>query len=257
MTAGADRSTYLFGIHPVLEHLRDPSTETLEILIARESNNKSRRSVENEARRRGIKVAFVDAGVLTRLVSGARHQGVLAKVPASSYADFTELLRADASNGESRWILALDGVTDPQNFGAIIRTAEGMGVRDLLVPKDRSVGLTASVAKASAGAASHVRVYRVTNLRRALMDLKERGYWIAGLDAGAGEPIGGREYPERLVVVLGNEGTGIRPAVRGECDFLVAIPMRGRVASLNVAVSGGIFLYELVRQGEKKIKDSC
>lgn len=229
----------------------------MEILIAKEARGKALKELEDEARRRGVRVGFAGASVLSRLVGGERHQGVVARVPAPTYADFSVLLAERSADAGYSWILALDGITDPQNFGALIRTAEGMGVRDLLVAKDRSVALTPSVVKASAGAASHVRVYRVTNLRRALVSLKECGHWVVGLDAGAGEAIGQRDYPAKLVVVLGNEGTGIRPIIREECDFIVFIPMSGQIASFNVGVSGAIFLYELLRQKQKKMGTGC
>jgi len=244
--------SFLFGVHPVLEKLKGSSQEVVEILLAKGSKGRALRSIEEEARRRGVAVGYVDQAALTRLIGGKNHQGVVAKVPITDYSEFAELLaRVSRSEGHS-WILALDGVTDPQNLGSLIRTAEGMGVHHLVLPKDRSVGMTPTVVKTSAGAAPFVKVYRVTNLRRALLDLKERGHWIVGLEAGAEEEIGQRVYPEKLVIVLGNEGAGIRPLVRAECDYMVSIPMSGRIASLNVAVSGGMFLYELVRQKKSK-----
>lgn len=235
-----------------MEKLKESSQEVVEILLAKGPKGRALRSVEEEARRRGVTVVYVAHAALTRMVGGTKHQGVVAKVPISDYSDFTELL-ARLSHGLKRsWILALDGVTDPQNFGSLIRTAEGMGVHDLVIPKDRSVGMSPTVAKASAGAAPYVKVYRVTNLRRALLELKKCGHWIVGLDAEAEEEIGHRVYPEKLVIVLGNEGAGIRPLVRAECDYMVSIPMSGKIASLNVAVSGGMFLYELARQKKSR-----
>lgn len=248
MTPKGEEGSYLFGIHPVLERLREPSQQVVEILLAKGPRGKALRSVEEEAKRRGVVVGYVEANALTLLVGVKKHQGVVARVPATAYSDFTDLLsRLSHAQGHS-WILALDGVTDPQNFGSLMRTAEGMGIRDMLIPKDRSAGMTPTVVKASAGAAFYVKVYRVTNLRRALHSLKERDHWIVGLDAEAGEEIGRRVYPEKLVIVLGSEGTGMRPLIRAECDYLVAIPMSGKILSFNVAVSGGMFLYELMRQ---------
>ena len=144
--------------------------------------------------------------------------------------------------------MILDGITDPRNFGALLRTADGAGVRYVVIPKDRSVEATAVAVKASAGAAYHVKIAKVTNLRRAIMDLKKLDYWIVGLDAGSRELIYDRSYPSRLGIVLGSEGKGVRPVILRECDFLVSIPMLGKIASLNVSVAGAVLLYELVRQ---------
>jgi 23S rRNA (guanosine2251-2'-O)-methyltransferase len=145
-------------------------------------------------------------------------------------------------------VLILDGITDPQNFGAILRCAEAAGVAHVVIPKDRAASVNPTVIKTSAGAAHYVKVYQVTNLRRAMQRLKETGYWLVGLEAGAKASIYERSYPEKLGIVLGSEGQGMRPLVREQCDFLVSIPMSGRVASLNVAAAGAVFLYEIKRQ---------
>ncbi|MFQ5852594.1 MAG: 23S rRNA (guanosine(2251)-2'-O)-methyltransferase RlmB [Candidatus Binatia bacterium] len=239
---------FIFGVHPVMEKLMGSPQEVVEVLIARGRQRAAIRSIQEMARRRGLPIYHLESSVLDRLVSGGGHQGVVAKVLSHIYCDFAELLGRLVHLAGDRWILVLDGVTDPRNFGSLLRTAEGMGIRDVVVPRDRSVGVTPTVAKTSAGAVAYLKIYRVTNLRRAISELKERGYWVVGLDAQAKEEVYSRSYPERLVVVLGGEGSGIRPLIRGECDFLVSIPMQGRIASLNVGVSGGMFLYELVRQ---------
>ncbi len=248
MTQKDEKTSILFGIHPVLERLNESHEDVSEILMARGARGKALKAVQETARRWGVRVDTVDVRVLNRLAGGERHQGVVAKVAQADYTDFAKLLSGLSQTPDPQWILALDGITDPQNFGSLIRTAEGMGVRDIIILKDRSVGVTPTVIKASAGAVAYVRIYRVTNLRRALADLKERDYWVVGLAAEEGEEIGRRIYPEKLVVVLGSEGEGIRPLVRTECDFIVTIPMSGKIASLNVSVSGGMFIYELVRQ---------
>ena len=144
--------------------------------------------------------------------------------------------------------MILDGIVDPRNFGALLRTAEAAGVQHIVIPKDRSVEVTPLVVKASAGAAHHLSIYKVTNLRRSLQALKQAGYWTVGLAVGAKENFYDRDYPDKLAIVLGSEATGVRPINLRECDFLVSIPMFGKVASLNVGVAGAIFLFELVRQ---------
>ena len=161
---------------------------------------------------------------------------------------FEKLLQRIADAEIAEWILILDGIVDPRNFGALLRTAEAAGVRHIVIPKDRSVEVTPLVVKASAGAAHHLNIYKVTNLRRTMQELKQAGYWTVGLAVGAKECLYDRVYPEKLAIVLGSEATGVRPINLRECDFLVSIPMLGKVASLNVGVAGAIFLFEMVRQ---------
>lgn len=239
---------FLFGINPVLEKLRGSPQEVLEVMIVAGHKRDALRSIVEEAKRRGLPVRYLDSEALDLLSDGQKHQGAVAKVDSYSYGLFAELLQDLSSSPGHDWILLLDGLTDPRNFGALLRSAEGAGIRRVVIPKDRSVGVTPTVVKTSAGAAHYLKISRVSNLRRAILALKEKGYWVIGLDAGAKESVYGRDYPEKLVVVLGAEGAGIRPLIRQECDFLVSIPMRGKVASLNVAVAGAIFFYELLRQ---------
>lgn len=243
------KTIFLFGINPVAEKLRSSPQEVFEVLIAPGHQRAALRSIDKEARRRGLPVRYLESKVLDRLVGGRRHQGVVAKAALYSYYPFADLLQDLPSSPGREWILVLDGLTDPRNFGALLRSAEGVGIRHVVIPGDRSVGVTPTVVKTSAGAAHYLKISRVSNLRSAILALKERGYWVVGLDVKAEEGLYSRVYPERLVVVLGAEGTGIRPLIRLECDFLVSIPMQGNIASLNVAVAGGVFLYELLRQG--------
>jgi 23S rRNA (guanosine2251-2'-O)-methyltransferase len=177
----------------------------------------------------------------------------MARVLTYAYSSFSQLLNNLSASSGPAWILILDGLTDPRNFGALLRTAEAVGLRSVIIPKDRSVGVTPAVIKASAGAVHHLGICRVTNLRRAIADLKDRGFWIVGLDATAPDSVFDRSFPENLGVVLGSEGSGIRPLILSECDYRVSIPMRGKVASLNVSVAGAIFLFELLRQREKAL----
>jgi 23S rRNA (guanosine2251-2'-O)-methyltransferase len=201
-----------------------------------------------EARRQGLPVSFRSVRELDRLAQGQRHQGAVAVVEAYAYPAFEKLLQRIANTDVTEWILILDGIVDPRNFGALLRTAECAGVRHVVIPKDRSAEVTPLVVKASAGAAHHLRIYKVTNLRRALQELKQAGYWTIGLAVGAKESLYDRVYPDRIAIVLGSEATGVRPINLRECDFLVSIPMLGKVASLNVGVAGAIFLFEMVRQ---------
>ena len=239
---------FLFGINPVTEKLKASPHEVSEILLAKGSSASALRGLEAHAKRLGIRVKYVIPDLLDRLSEGQRHQGVVAEVMAYSYSAFANLLQAIPSNSESIWILILDGLTDPRNFGALLRTAESVGIHHIVIPKDRAVAVTPTVVKASAGAAHYLKIYRTTNLRRVILDLKKIGFWIVGLDTKAPESIYSRIYPNRLGIVLGSEGGGIRPLVLTECDYLASIPMEGKVTSLNVAVAGAVFLYELLRQ---------
>jgi 23S rRNA (guanosine2251-2'-O)-methyltransferase len=241
-------SKFLFGINPVVEKLKASPHEVAEILIAKGSSASAILGLDAQAKRLRIRVKYVMPDLLDRLSEGQRHQGVIAEVMAYSYSAFADLLQAIPSNLESIWILMLDGLTDPRNFGALLRTAESVGIHHIVIPKDRAVAVTPTVVKASAGAAHYLKIYRTTNLRRAILDLKKIGFWIVGLDTKASESIYNRTYPNRLGIVLGNEGAGIRPLILTECDYIVSIPMEGKIASLNVAVAGAVFLYELLRQ---------
>jgi 23S rRNA (guanosine2251-2'-O)-methyltransferase len=238
----------IFGSHPVLEKLKAAPSEVIEVMIGTtQQSGRSARDIEVLARSAGVPTHFVAPGVLDRLASGQLHQGVIARVKPFSYRDFSELVKVleSAANDE---ILVLDGLTDPRNFGALLRTAEAVGLKHVVIPKDRSVDVTATVVKASAGAAHYLNIYKVTNLQRAMALMKERGFWLAGLDPEGETGIYETAFPEKLGVVLGSEGSGLRPLIRRECDFLVSIPMRGSVGSLNVGVAGAVFLYEVFRQ---------
>ncbi len=241
-------SDYLFGINAVNETLNAATPSVREILISDQAQHGRLQALADDARRRGVTVSFRPARELDRLAQGQRHQGVVALVESYIYLEFANLLRQLASGATSDAILVLDGIVDPRNFGALLRTAEAAGVKHVVIPKDRSVDVTPLVVKASAGAAHHLNVYKVTNLRRALQELKQLGYWTVGLAVDAKETLYERVFPEKLVILLGSEATGVRPINLRECDFLLSIPMLGKVESLNVGVAGGVFLFEIVRQ---------
>jgi 23S rRNA (guanosine2251-2'-O)-methyltransferase len=242
-----DQSQFIFGVNPVIEKLRASPEQVEEVLLPEGKLRGSLQAIEAQARRLSVRVNYSHLKNLDRLVRGARHQGVIAKVAPYRYAQFSEWFQKD-SGSLSDEILILDGVTDPHNFGALLRTAEAVGVRRVILPQDRSVEVTATVIKASAGAAHHLQICRVTNLRRMMITLKDNGYWLVGLDARAVEQIFERTYPTKLGIVLGSEGQGIRPLILRECDYRVSIPMVGKIPSLNVAVAGAVFLYEILRQ---------
>ena len=239
---------YLFGINAIHETIIAAPQSVREIIVSENANHGRRQTLLVEARRLGLRVSVRSARELDRLAQGQRHQGMVAVVEAYAYPPFEELLQRIANADVGEWILILDGIVDPRNFGALLRTAEAAGVGHVVIPKDRSVEVTPLVVKASAGAAYHLNIYKATNLRRALQQLKQAGYWTVGLAVGAKECLYDQVYPDKMAIVLGSEATGVRPINRRECDFLVSIPMLGKVASLNVGVAGAICLFEMVRQ---------
>ena len=247
----------IFGVNPVLETLKSSSQDVLEILVSESTDRPVLNLVRQEAQRRGVRLSSVGSKLLDRLVQGQRHQGVVARVQSYRYLSLAELIETIDGSAPVERILILDGLTDPRNFGALLRTADGAGVRHIVIPKDRSVDVTAVAVKASSGAAQHVNVVKVTNLRRAILDLKEHGYWVVGLDAKSKDTIYEVNFPQRLAILLGSEGTGARPINLRECDLRVSIPMLGKVSSLNVSVAGGVFLYELLRQSLKSVTDAA
>ncbi len=245
----------IFGIHPILEKLKASPADVTEIIIAEGPSRSTARSVDAAARQVGVRVNYAPFAVLDRLAMGQRHQGVVAKIAGFSYLQTSQLFQSVSSSSPPEQILILDGLTDPRNFGALLRTAEAVGIQHVVIPTDRSVGVTPIVVKASAGAVHYLKIYKTTNLRRAMKILKDHGFWLAGLHLHATDGVYDRVLPEKLGIVLGSEGAGIRPLIRRECDFLVSIPMAGKISSLNVAVAGAVFLYEIFRQKRSVDKD--
>jgi len=183
---------------------------------------------------------------LDRIANTHTHQGVVAVTSGKQYADVDTLL--EQKKGEYSFLLVLDGIEDPHNLGALIRTADGAGVDGVLIPERRAVGLTGTVVKASAGASEHLPIARVTNISRTLDEIKERNVWTVGLDERGSQSYTDLDYKMHCAIVLGAEGKGLHDLVRRRCDFLVSIPMSGQVRSLNVSVAGAVVMYEVARQ---------
>jgi len=241
----------LYGVNPVLEVLRAGHRPIEEILIAEGVHDARLRELIELARARQIPINRAPRVSLDRATGHARHQGVLARVAAARYADADELvdsIAAQVGNETEPLIVMLDGVEDPRNLGAILRTAECAGVHGVFVPERRAVGLTESVAKAAAGAVEHVPVARVTNLSVLIRQLKERNLWVVGAAPDAPMVYSDWDWTRASAVVLGGEGSGLRRLVRESCDALVRIPVLGRIESLNVSVAAGVILYEALRQ---------
>jgi 23S rRNA (guanosine2251-2'-O)-methyltransferase len=232
----------LAGIHPIREALR--ANRHLErVAIARGACGPRLQELIELCRARNIPVQFEPREHLDREAAGANHQGVIAYGAAELYSDLADTARAGGLH------VVLDGIEDPHNLGAVIRTAHAAGASAIVIPQRRAVGLTETVARAAAGALAHVPVVRVTNINRALEDLKSHGYWIFGLDERGREAYDTVEYTAPTALVFGAEGRGLHEQTAKHCDFLVRIPMRaGGVASLNVSVAAGVVLFELRRR---------
>jgi len=230
----------LSGIHPVVEALR--SGNPLErVLIAQGAGGPRIQEIIELARRAGVPVRFEPRAALERLAGTTAHQGVAALGAARKYAELETV-------AGSSLLVVLDGVEDPHNLGAIIRTAHAAGAGAVIIPERRAASVTDVVAKAAAGALEHLPVARVTNVSRALEDLKQRGHWVYGLDERGDECYDRVDYAANSVIVLGGEGKGLHEQVRKHCDVLVRIPIAGRISSLNVSVAAGIVLFEWRRR---------
>ncbi len=230
----------LSGIHPIAEALR-AGNPLDRVLIARGAGGPRLQEIIDLARRAGIPVRFEPRPSLDRLAGTPAHQGVVALGAAQKYLELD-------SAAASELAVVLDGVEDPHNLGAIIRTAHAAGAGSVIIPERRAAGITDVVAKAAAGALEYLPVVRVTNINRALEDLKERGFWIYGLDEHGTEEYSRVEYASPTAIVLGGEGKGLHEQVRKHCDLLVRIPVAGQISSLNVSVAAGIVLFEWKRR---------
>ncbi|MBW2630742.1 MAG: 23S rRNA (guanosine(2251)-2'-O)-methyltransferase RlmB [Deltaproteobacteria bacterium] len=235
----------IYGIHPVVETLRASGKIEKVILLKGGKQDGVREILEITARRK-IPVVFRDREHLNATVGTSHHQGVICICGEYRYAGMDEVL-TDCKSRKNALILILDGITDPQNLGSLIRTALCFGASGVIIPENRAAPITPAVIKASAGAAMHLPVAKVVNISRAIDNLKKEGFWIYGADATRGKNLHSHDYSTHMGLVMGSEGKGIRPLVRKKCDFLVSIPMTAIVDSLNVSVSGGIILYEMTR----------
>ena len=241
-------SRFVYGVNPVLEALKVHPNEVVRVLLER--GKEGRRSqgadrVAHAAAQAGVRVEDVRQGDLTHRSRSGVHQGVGAELADFRYAELDDLL---AGFRGPALLLVLDGVTDPQNLGALVRSAYALGAHGVVLPKDRAAGVTPAAFKAAAGALEHCPVARVTNLSRALERMKEQGIWTVALAAEADQELSALDLTVPTALVLGSEGAGVRPLVRKTCDHLARIPMAGQVGSLNVAAAGAVALYEIARQ---------
>ena len=243
----AEADGLIEGRNAVTEALRS-GTVIDKIYIARGETDATLGHIASTARGKGIVVAEADRRKLDAMSRTKSHQGVIAVAAVREYADVDDILRAAREKGEAPLIVVCDELSDPHNLGAVIRTAECAGAHGVVIPKRRSAGLTAIVAKTSAGAVSYLPVARVANLTALLKQLKEEGLWVFGTAADGGTSLYEADLKGPAAIVIGSEGDGMGRLVREQCDFLVSIPMRGQLNSLNASAAAAVVLYEAVRQ---------
>ena len=244
--ADSDEVTGLIvGRNPVMEALK--SGKALDTIYVNENAGGSIGAITRIARERGIVIKNVSDQKLTQMCGGASHQGIIASGACAEYVSVEDILAISKKKGTAPFIIICDEIEDPHNLGAIIRTAEAAGADGIIIPKRRSASLNATVFKTSAGAASWLPVARVANLGAAIDELKKNGIWIYGTDA-SGENYSDTSFTGPIGLVIGSEGFGMGRLIRDKCDFLVKLPMYGKITSLNASVAAGIFMYEAVRQ---------
>lgn len=236
----------IYGIHAVSEALKSRGRAFEYVGVSKERHDHRLQQVIDECRKLGVALRFLPRQDLDRLTRTSAHQGVVAVASAKKYADVDDLL--STRRGTHVLLLVLDGVEDPHNLGAILRTADAAGADGVVIPERRAAGVTGTVAKVSAGAAEHLPIAKVTNISRTLEDLKAKNVWTVGLDERGAQNYDSVDYNMDCALVLGAEGKGLHEQVRKKCDFLVSIPMLGSVPSLNVSVAAGVVLYEVARQ---------
>jgi 23S rRNA (guanosine2251-2'-O)-methyltransferase len=238
----------LYGIHPVNEALKAGRRDFMEIYLAAEKISGRAMQTAALAESRGIPVKKMSAARLGIITRSEMHQGIGAGVGPYPLADMETILNTSAKGGGRHFLLLLDNIIDPHNFGALVRTADSVGMDGILMPKDRSAPVSPAVSKASSGALEHVLLARVTNMVSAIRELKARGIWIVGMARDAEQSLFRSDLTDPIAIVIGGEEKGIRPLVKKNCDFLVRIPQAGRVESLNASAAGAVVMYEAYRQ---------
>jgi 23S rRNA (guanosine2251-2'-O)-methyltransferase len=241
---------YVYGIHPVIQILSSGRRQVWQLFVDKTRKGKQMEELARIASKRGIGLTKVDGDEITRLVPrDANHQGVVLKTEKMSVMSLADAIDAEENPQNAVW-LALDEVTDPQNLGAILRSAACLGVSTVVLPTRRTVGITAMVHKAACGALEHLRIAEVGNLNQAILQLRDKGFWIYGTDMG-GTPLNKVSYAKPLLLVIGSEGTGIRQKTTEHCHEVLSIPQKGGVESLNAACACSIILYDIASKTAK------
>ena len=241
---------YIYGINSVTEALKARGRAFEWVGVAKERHDLRLQRVIDDCRKIGVAVRFLGRPELDRMAGNNAHQGVVAVTSAKQYTELDDVIAA--KRGMHSLLVLLDGIEDPHNLGAILRTADAAGADGVVIPERRAVGVTPVGTKASAGASEHLPVAKVTNIARTVDELKDRNIWVEGLDERGDKTYDALDYNMDCAIVLGAEGKGVHDLVRRKCDFLVSIPMLGKVSSLNVSVAAGVMLYEIVRQRRKR-----
>lgn len=241
-----NQSEILYGFHALRETLRAGTRSIIRLLVVRQDGQFA--ELIRLAREADVPVQVRPRAALDRLVPTGKHQGVVGMVGAKAYVSEDEILDYARERNQPPAVLLLDGLEDPHNLGAVLRTAEGAGVHGVILPDRRSVGVTSTVAKASAGAVEYLRIASVTNISKTIEDLKKKGLWVYAFDPEASKPYTALDMTGPIALVFGGEGKGLRPGVLSKCDDRGCIPMQGRVQSLNVSAACSIVLYEMLRQ---------
>ena len=237
---------YIYGINAVSEALKARGRAFEWVGMAKERHDLRLQRLIEDCRRLAVPMRFLQRTELDRMVGNSAHQGVVAVTSAKQYSDLDDVV--GAKRGQYSLIVVLDGVEDPHNLGAILRTADAAGADGIVIPERRAASVTGTVTKASAGASEQLPIARVTNIARTVEELKERNLWTVGLDERGSQTYDALDYNMDCALVLGAEGKGLHDLVKRKCDFLVSIPMLGKVSSLNVSVAAAVVLYEIVRQ---------
>lgn len=240
-------SEKLEGRNPILEALKSGRTIN-KILLAKGEKHGSIREIIGLARSKGLLIQEVDRKKLDTLAESGSHQGVIAFVAPKAYVEVEDILEMAKGKEEPPFLVLLDGVEDPHNLGSILRSADGAGVHGVVIPQRRAVGLTAIVGKTSAGAIEYLPVARITNMAQTIDSLKEQGLWVVGADMDGDQYYYQANLTGPIALVIGGEGKGLGRLVKEKCDFLVRIPMKGQVSSLNAAVASSLLMYEVARQ---------
>ncbi len=251
---GNSKHEILYGVNPVIEMLIAGRRSCKEIMIA-DGNEGSAEKILAEAKKRSVRTSVVVRKKLDDITGGKKHQGVVALVGEYQYAELSEIVLSVADPRSCGFVLLLDGVVDPQNFGSLVRTAHLLGAGGIVIPKDNSCPVTETVSKASAGAVEHAKVAMVTNLVRAIDELKDRGFWVFGSEANSSKSLYDVDFKgQSVAIVMGGESRGIRRLVRDRCDVMMFIPMMGRVTSFNASAAGALVMGEVYRQRSLKPK---
>jgi 23S rRNA (guanosine2251-2'-O)-methyltransferase len=235
----------LYGINAVAEALKASPKKIERICVERGQKNPRIRDIVDSAKQNHVRISFEERSWLDRKSGGCRHQGILCFAAEMATLEAEDILEQAKSPG---LLVLLDGVEDPHNLGAILRSAEAAGADGVFLPQHRTAALSGTAVKASAGAASHVKLARIANLARFIESLKSKGFWVAGLEAGSNKSIWEVDLTVPTALILGSEGGGLHRLVKEKCDYVVSLPIRGVVSSYNVSVAAGIALYEVIRQ---------